>query len=134
MQRIEMNQFGSINYIDVWHNIIDLSCISTKKVIIELPMSTQCLTPYRRRLIALIRKKGNKKLFSTFVLKPPQKVSCDIFLGYGGNFCSGNDRSHTFPPSHKIWVASNSAPAYSLTLPTFTTTTTPTLRKSLKLV
>ena len=37
--------------INIWQNIMDLSCISTKKVIIELPLSTQCLTQYRRRLV-----------------------------------------------------------------------------------
>ena len=58
LQRIEMNRLESIIYrsktclfFNICHNIIDLSCISTKKVIIELPLSTQCLTLYRRRLV-----------------------------------------------------------------------------------
>ena len=42
-----------------------MSCISTKKVVIELHLSTRCLTPYRQRLVCIQQKEKQELLAAT---------------------------------------------------------------------
>ena len=42
-----------------------MRCISTKKVVIELHLSTRCLTPYRQRLVCIQQKEKQELLAAT---------------------------------------------------------------------